>query len=166
MNEQHYQKSSYREKLIEHLFTGALLKQAWLDGSCALEIAKPEVDNQGYDIIAESKGIIRHIQLKTAHRKANAAKQNVHIALASKPSGCVVWIYFDEDTMELGPFLYYGGRAGEALPSLDGFKIAKHTKSDADGVKKERPAIREIPKAKFMKCATLEELYDQLFSIR
>lgn len=166
MNEQHYRKSSYREKLIEHLFTGALLKQAWLDGSCELEIARPEVDNQGYDIIAESKGIIRHIQLKTSHRKANAAKQNVHIALASKPSGCVVWIYFDEGTMELGPFLYYGARSGEALPSLEGFKVAKHTKGDADGVKKERPAIREIPKAKFKKCATLEELYDQLFSVR
>jgi len=44
--EQHYLKSSFREKLIEHLFIGELLKLSWLEGGCALEIAKPEVDNQ------------------------------------------------------------------------------------------------------------------------
>lgn len=163
MNELHYRKSSYREKLIEHLFVGALLKQSWLDGSCSLEIAKPEVDNQGYDIIAESCGVVRHIQLKTSHLTASTAKQNIHVALAGKPSGCVVWIYFDEKTLGLGSFLFFGGGAGKPLPSLDGFKTGKHTKANADGVKNERPAIREVPKAMFTKCHSIEDLYSLLF---
>lgn len=53
--QQHYLKSSYREKLIEHLFIGELLKLSWASGSCNLPISKPEVDNQEYDLIAEKE---------------------------------------------------------------------------------------------------------------
>jgi hypothetical protein len=31
-------------------------------------------------------------------------KVSVGRALAEKPSGCVVWIGFDKDTLQLGPF--------------------------------------------------------------
>jgi hypothetical protein len=161
--EQHYLKSSFREKLIEHLFIGELLKLSWLEGNCSLEIAKPEVDNQGYDLIAESNRVIRHIQLKAAHLEAKAAKQKVHTALASKPSGCVVWIYFDEKTLELGPFLFFGGAAGLPLPSIGIFQAAKHTKGNAEGVKAERPEIKEIPKNQFKKYSTVQDVYDRLF---
>lgn len=128
-----------------------------------MEIAKPEVDNQGYDLIAEQNGVIRHIQLKAAHLDAKAAKQKVHIALSSKPSGCVVWVYFDEETLELGPFLFFGGSAGLPLPSIEGFKVAKHTKANAEGIKAERPEIREITKAHFKRYSTVREIYDLLF---
>jgi hypothetical protein len=60
---EHSLHSSCREKLIEHLLIGELLKFSWLSKDFTLEIAKPEVDNSGYDIIAESNGVIRHIQL-------------------------------------------------------------------------------------------------------
>lgn len=161
--EQHYLKSSFREKLIEHLFVGELLKLSWSDGSCSLEIAKPEVDNQGYDLIAEEDGIIRHIQLKAAHLEAKASKQKVHIALSAKPSGCVVWVYFNKKTLELGPFLFFGGSAGLSLPCLENFKVAKHTKPNAEGIKAERPEIREIPKGNFIRYETVEQIYEQLF---
>lgn len=163
IRKQHYLNSSFREKLIEHLFIGELLKLSWKDRSCSLEIAKPEVDYQGYDIVAEENGIIRHIQLKTSHLNARAARQMVHIALASKPSGCVVWIYFNERTLELGPFLYFGGAAGEPLPDISDLKVAKHTKGDAQGVKAERPEIRVINKGQFEKYESIEELYEVLF---
>jgi len=161
--DKHYLKSSFREKLIEHLFIGELLKHSWLEGSCALEFAKPEVDNQGYDLIAEENGIIRHIQLKASHLQARAAKQKVHIALSSKPSGCVIWVFFNEQSMELGPFLFFGGAAGYPLPSLDRFKVAKHTKANAEGFKAERPEIREIPKGQFCKYESVHEIYELLF---
>ena len=163
--EQHYLKSSFREKLIEHLFIGELLKLSWLEGGCSLEIAKPEVDNRGYDLVVEQKNIIRHIQLKTAHLNAKAAKQKVHIALSDKPSGCVVWVYFDEKTLDLGPFLFFGGSAGSPLPSIEGFKIAKHTKANADGIKSERPEIREVTKTQFGTFSTVREIYDLLFKV-
>ena len=161
--EQHYLRSSFREKLIEHLFIGALLTLSWNKGDCSLEVAKPEVDNQGYDLIAEEGGIIRHIQLKTAHLKAAASKQKVHTALSRKPSGCVVWIYFNEKTLELGPFLFFGGSAGQPLPSLKDFKVAKHTKANAEGTNNKRPSIREIPKNRFVECDTVKQIYKLLF---
>jgi hypothetical protein len=163
--EQHYLKSSFREKLIEHLFIGELLKLSWREGGCSLEIAKPEVDNQGYDLIAEQNGVIRHIQLKAAHREAKAAKQKVHIALSSKPSGCVVWVYFEEQTLELGPLLFFGSSAGSPLPNIESFKVAKHTKGNAEGRKAERPEIREVPRTKFVRYSTVLELYARLFKI-
>jgi len=164
--EQHYLKSSFREKLIEHLFIGALLKMSWCKGSCSLEVAKPEVDNHGYDVIVEEAGIIRHMQLKTSRFGGSTASQKIHTALSGKPSGCVVWIYFNETTQELGPFLFFGGVAGKPLPSLDGFKTAKHTKGNAEGVKNERPAIKVVPKGKFTKFNTLEQVYERLFERR
>lgn len=161
----HTDNSSYREKLIEHLFIGELLKLAWFDQSCSLEIAKPEVDNAGYDLIAESNGVIRHIQLKTSVIGGKTASQNVHTRLADKPSGCVIWIYFDESTLKLGPFLYFGAEAGEQMPSLGERKIAKHTKGNKDGLKTERPKIRVLPKASFKEISTIKDIYSVLFGM-
>jgi len=160
---QHSENSSYREKLIEHLFVAELLKLSWLHHNCSLEVAKPEVDNAGYDLIAEAMGLVRHIQLKTSIIGGKAAFQKVHTKLAGKPSGCVVWIYFDEKTMRLGPFLYFGAEAGQPLPNLNERKIAKHTKGNKDGVKAERQNIRILPKGKFKSIKSIEALYAKLF---
>lgn len=161
--DQHFLNSSFREKLIEHLLIGELLKISWAKRDCSLEVAKPGVDNLGYDIIAEENGILRHIQLKAAHSKATTPSQKVHSALANKPSGCMVWVYFNEESLALGPFLYFGGGAGKPLPDISQFKVAKHSKANAEGFKAERPAIRVIPKGKFTRLETVQELYDVLF---
>lgn len=160
---QHTEYSTYREKLIEHLFIGELLKLSWLHYKCSLEIAKPEVDNSGYDVIAESSGIVRHIQIKTSVIGGKTANQKVHLRLSEKPSGCIVWIYFDDITMSLGPFLFFGDYAGMPLPGITGYKTAKHSKGDKDGFKAERPNMRIIPKGKFKKIDSIEGIYEQLF---
>ena len=159
---QHTEHSSYREKLIEHLFVAELLKLSWLHYDCTLEISKPEVDDSGYDIVAESAGVIRHIQLKTSKIGGKTASQKVHTKLSEKPSGCVIWIYFNEETLELGPFRFFGSLAGMPLPNL-GEKIARQTRGNKDGVKSERPNIRVIPQSKFDKFKTIEDIYAQLF---
>lgn len=161
--EQHFRHSSFREKLIEHLFVGELLKRSWLSGECTLEVAKPEVDNRGYDVIVEREGVVRHIQLKASHRDARANSQKVHMAMAAKPSGCVVWVQFDATTLELGPFLYFGAAAGAPMPSLEGFRVARHTKANMQGVKAEKPEHRLVPKARFRSLGTVDELFDVLF---
>lgn len=160
---QHTENSSYREKLIEHIFVAELLKLSWLHHGCSLEVAKPEVDNSGYDLIVETMGVVRLIQLKASIVGGTTAKQKVHTRLAAKPSGCVIWIYFDEKTLSLGPFLYFGAEAGKSLPSLDNFNIAKHTKGDKDGIKAERQNVREIPKGRFKRIESIEDIYAQLF---
>lgn len=159
----HFRFSSFREKLIEHLFVGELLKLSWQSGDCSLEVAKPEVDNSGYDVIVERDGIVRHIQLKASHRDAKAASQKVHVALGRKPSGCVVWVRFDTSTLDLGPFLFFGGTAGNPLPNLGGFKVAKHTKADTQGIKAYRHHHRIVPKATFRLLATAEDVFHELF---
>ncbi len=160
---QHTENSSYREKLIEHLFVAELLKLSWLHHSCSLEIAKPEVDNSGYDLIVEAMGTVRHVQLKTSILGGKAAFQKIHTRLAEKPSGCVVWIYIDEKTLDLGPFLFFGAEAGKPLPSLADRKVARHTKGNKDGIKAERQNIRVLPKGSFTKIESIEDLYTQLF---
>lgn len=160
---QHSLQSRYREKLIEHLFIGELLRYSWRCRECSLEISRPEVDNAGYDFVAEEKEVIRHIQLKTAFRRSKTANQKLHVALSAKPSGCVVWILFDEETLTLGPFLFFGGHAGQPLPDISQLDIAKHTKPNAAGVKAERPNIRTVPKKLFQAHETIEEIYGALF---
>ena len=155
--------SAFREKLVEHLLVGELLKRSWLRGDCSIEVSKPEVDRAGYDLIAECNGHVRHIQLKSSHRGARTATQKVSLSLADKPSGCVVWVYFDPDSLELGPFLCFGAEPGEKLPDLDAFKIAKHTKGNAKGFKAERRGHRVVNKGQFTCIESIEGLWDELF---
>ena len=162
----HSEHSSYREKLIEHLFVGELLKLSWQNGDCQLEVAKPEVDNSGYDVIIEANRIVRHIQLKASFVGSKTSRQKIHVKLADKPSGCVIWIYFNENTLDLGPFYFLGGMAGKPLPSILGEKVAKHTKGDQDGHKAERPNIRELNKGDFTKYETIHDIYNVLFGIK
>ena len=160
---QHTHHSLFREKLIEHLLIGELLMYSWRNCDCSLEISRPEVDRAGYDLVAEHGRCLRHIQLKAARKGSKTAKQKVHVTLAEKPSGCVVWAFLDDDSLTLGPFLFFGGRPGQPLPDLNSFSVSKHTKGDAQGVKAERPNLRNVPKGRFRRLDTIEELWLALF---
>ena len=83
--------------------------------------------------------------------------------LVEKPSGCVVWVYFDPNSLELGPFLYFGGEPGRKLPDIDSRKTAKHSKGNAQGVKAERPNHRVINKGQFTVIDSIEDLWHHLF---
>jgi len=155
--------SVYRERLLEHLLVGDLLRHSWLHAGAKLEVSQPSIDRSGHDVVLEANGVTRHVQLKSSSHSAATLAQKVHLGLASKPSGCVVWIRFDRATMVLGPFLFFGAEPGLPLPPLDGFKMAKHTKSDKDGVKKERPNLRIVRKSQFREIADIPALYMALF---
>ena len=159
----HFEHSSFREKLIEHLFIGEMLKLSWLKDDCQLEVMKPEVDNAGCDIVLELNNVIRHIQLKASKLGGKTLRQNINTRLAAKPSGCVIWIVFDEDTLELCSFYFFGAEAGKPLTSLEDAKIAKHTKGNASGLKAERPNIRIINKGQFTRYDSIEALHGALF---
>jgi len=159
----HQHQSVYREQLLEHLLIGQLLRHAWLHDDAALEVAKPEIDRAGYDIVLEAHGIVRHVQLKTSSLKARTARQNIHLDLATKPGGCIIWTRFDEKTLDLGPFLFFGGSPGSPLPSLEQFGIARHTRGNATGYKAERVNIRVVPKGQFRQLDSIDVLYRELF---
>ena len=116
--------------MIEHLFVGELLRSLWRKGVRDIEVLRPEVDRSGYDLALKSNGVLRHIQFKASHRLAKTAELNIHIDLQRKPSGCVIWIWFDPETMELGPYLWFGARPHQPIPAL-GDKRSRHAKANS-----------------------------------
>ena len=164
----HSRVSSFREKLIEHLFVAELLKHSWKrthqEGASLIEVSRADVDREGYDLIAEVGGCLRHIQNKGSVLESKVARQKVHVALADKPSGCVVWVYLNEEDWNLEPFLYFGGKPGTPMPPL-GNRVARHTKGDAKGEKKDRQNMRDVNKGRFTKLETVEQVWEALFGI-
>jgi len=160
----HYAESSAREKLIEHVFLGELLRGLWRKNVRDLEILRPEVDSGGYDLALECRGIVRHVQLKSAHRDAKRATITANMKLLDRPSACILWIYFDPDTLLLGPFLWFGGAPGEKIPSL-GKKIATHTKHNANGEKSLRLGHRVVAKSDFTRLETIDAVIQKLIGL-
>jgi len=157
----HSTASSVREKLIEHLFMGELLKQLWIAGHRDVEVLRAEVDARGYDVVIETGGTLRHIQLKASAIGAKTSTVTVNLDLAKKPSGCIVWIWFNPETLDLGPLLWFGGAPGERLPD-PGDRIARHTKANSRGEKAERSNHRVVNKGRFV-VTSANELADRLF---
>lgn len=161
--QRHSLRSSHREALLEHLLAGEIMKRLWLRGDWRLEVLKPQVDDSGYDIVLEANRVVRHIQLKASFRGSKVRVAKVNALLADKPSGCVVFMWFDADTLALGPFAFFGGAPAETLPDLANLKVGRHTKGDAQGVKAERPNIRVVPLARFERLADIDALVVRLF---
>lgn len=168
MSEAASHKSNFYEQLVEHVFISEILQEAWFGHEESVEVLRSEVDSSGYDLVFECNGVLRHVQLKTSGSTAKTTRQNVNVALAEKPSGCIVWIIREEDEASRRVqlrYLFFGGAAGEPLPSLGGFQVGKHTKGDSTGKKKERPAIRVVSKGFFTPIDTTAELVDELFGL-
>ena len=161
LNSALYMQSSYRESIVEYLFLGDLLRTLW---PRRVEVMKPQVDDGGYDLVMEAGGHIRHVQLKSSVLKGKTYKQKVRRCLKLKPSGCVVWIQFDDkDYFKLGPFLWFGNPPGQKLPDLTKFENAHALKADMTGHKKALPTTYVIPKPEFRKLDTIGEVAKNLF---
>ena len=164
-----YLKSMFYEQLVEHVFVSEVLQEVWYYFGKTVEVLRSEVDSSGYDVVFECNGILRHVQLKTSKADAKASGQKVNVALANKPGGCIVWLvrHEDRETCRVRlSYLFFGGKAGQRLPSLEGFKVAKHTKANAEGVKAERTAVRIVPKSRFVPISSTRELVECLFDLR
>ena len=157
----HFAESSARENLIEHVFLGELLRGLWRRNVRDLEILRPEVDSGGYDLALEFRGLTRHIQLKSSFTGARRGEITASIKLLERSSACIIWIFFDPDTLSLGPFHWFGGIPGEKLPAL-GEKVARHTKPNAMLNKAERPGHRVIAKNRFTRLDTMDDVIEKL----
>src|ERR1700682_1395130 len=160
----HYAESSARENLIEHVFLGELLRGLWRKNVRDLEVLRPEGDSGGYDLALEVRGVTRHMQPKASYRGAQRSEVTAHVKLMDRPSACILWIFFDPDTLSLGPFLWFGGAPGERIPAL-GEKIARHTKPNAMLEKADRPAHRVIPKSRFARLETIDAVIQRMIGV-
>jgi hypothetical protein len=157
-----FMRSSAREKVLEHLFIGQLLRTLWCAGVYDVEVLRSEVDDCGYNLVVECNGILRHVQLKSTFSGAKTGRQNINIRIAQKPSGCVVWIVFAAATLSLETFIWFGGKPGMKISSL-GERVGWHTKGNSEGLKAFRANIRVIGKAQFRKIGSMGELVRELF---
>lgn len=157
--ERHFTHSTLRERIVEHVFVGDVLRALWRRGVTDVEILRPEFDAHGYDVVMNRGPIVRHVQLKTQA----AGKVSVGRALAEKPSGCVVWIALNKETLELGPFLWFGGLPGERLPDISNYPNPKRATHNAGGVRPIRKNHHVLPPAAFTKLKSIDEVVVRLF---
>jgi len=157
--DRHFTHSALRERIVEHVFVGDVLRTLWRCGISDVEILRPEFDAHGYDVVMSRGPVVRHVQLKTQA----AGKISVSRALAEKPSGCVVWIRLNKNTLELGPFMWFGGAPGEPLPDISRYPNPKRATHNAKGVRPVRKSHHVLPPAAFIRLKTLDEVVVRLF---
>ncbi len=158
----HSADSSLREQALGHLFLGQLLTFMWQSGVRDVEVLKSEVDRGGYDVVLESNGIIRHVQLKSSFAGSKVREVDVNTKLLRKPGGCIVWLEFDRDSLAIERFFWFGGEAGTTLPDL-GSRISRHSKGNSEGAKNERPIHRVVTRGRFEALADIEGVVGRLF---
>jgi hypothetical protein len=156
--------STLRERIVEHIFIGEILRRLWQVGVVDVEILRSEFDSGGYDIVLSYLKVVRHVQFKTMRLGGKRVSVNVNIKLADKPSGCVIWIIID-DELQFKHYHWFGGLPGEPLPEILGGKTGKHSKGDSTGKKAERPNQRLVPLSRFERLDTLDQVLARLFGI-
>ena len=148
-NEGDFRDSSFREKMLEHIFIAELLQEAWLVRGQTTEVLRPEVDNAGYDLVLECGRIRRYIQLKGSRLDGKAKSKDVNPKLAEKPGGCVVWIFYEEvEGRATLQYRFFGKGPAEYLDL---------------GGKQGVGNARKIPIGRFEKCTDVVKLFDKLF---
>ena len=76
--------SSRREKLVEHLFVGEVLRKLWCWGVYDVDVLRAETDAAGYDIVIEVASVVRHIQLKSsALARRLQSKRSISLSVKS-----------------------------------------------------------------------------------
>jgi hypothetical protein len=153
--------SSMREKVFEH----ALLAQLGfelMERGMEFEILHGEADRDGYDIVLESGRTIRHTQLKVMVAGGTRTSVTINQRLASKPSGCVVWLTFDPERREFTNIRWFGAPPGRPLPDL-GTRIARHSRGNSLGIKNYRAEHRMVRASSFETLSGISHLVDKLF---
>lgn len=154
--------STTRERVLQHRFLGDVGSELWRAGEFDFAISHSEVDNSGYDVILEARGVLRHVQLKAMHAAAKRRDFDIQMRLSDKPNGCVVLMMHDVGTLAIQSYRWFGALPGVGLPPL-GEKVARHTKGNSDGFKAARPALRKVPLSQFVPVANAMELVSLLF---
>ncbi len=150
------------EKILEHEFLAGIGKCLWNRGIHDFEVLHSEIDDNGYDLIIEACGIVRHIQLKSKITGGRRTQINVHKKLLTKPSACVIIMEYDPATLEIGTYRFFGSEAGMQMPDL-GDRVVKHSRANAKGVKAVRPNLCNVPQRRFKEISNREELCCRLF---
>jgi hypothetical protein len=145
--------SVFREKMLLHIFLADIYSYFWFKRNDTLEILHSEIDNFGYDIVICANDKTRHVQLKSLVSAGANSIFKINERLATKQGGCVIIQEYKETGSKIDVLYHFF-----EVDTLENYKTAKHTKANAEGIKKEREGIKEIPKRDFKTCQNIEEL--------
>ena len=161
LTDRHTHASTYREMILEHHFISEILRHIWSSSHHPdlPEITHSQVDDNGYDVVIEWRGIVRHIQLKSTVSKDSAVKANT--SLCRKPSGCIVLMTCKRD---LGDVRYHwlGGRPPAPL-TLPECRPAKHTRANRLGIKGQSISSVMLARKAFTPLGGIHELVERMF---
>jgi hypothetical protein len=96
-------------------------------------------------------------------KTAKNAGFKVHKLLGEQESGCVIVVEVDSDSLELGPYRFFGKDPKSPLPAIDRYPAAKHAKGDSRGFKALRANHRVVPKSEFRTLSCIGEVVQVLF---
>lgn len=153
--------SSLIARILEYQLVGAIGAELLARGR-TLEVLKSDVDADGYDLIIEANGIVRHIQLKAKAQGGKARKVTCHTRLAAKPSGCILAITYDPVSYHAIEYACFGGAPGEPLPDI-GSNIARRSTHNRAGERPLRTEHRDVRLSEFTRVSSIPELADWLF---
>jgi len=151
--------SSRREKLLESLFAGEVLRELWRREIYEVDLLHSDIDASGYDIVLELQNGVRHIQLK-ASTKRKLVVANAKIS--DRPSGCIIVMIVSEDTLNFKEFLWFGNELSKPCSDIRRFPKACHTKGDSTGIKAKRQDTYKVSVGKFERVTSFELLVDKL----
>lgn len=118
--------SLYREHLFAQLFVADLLKAAWVGGYPPLEVAHPEVDFQGYDLILTCGRVTRHVQVKGGRRLSRRGRRARCFGIQAV--ACVIFLrptVFGAVDIRF-VYRFFGAAPGQPL-TLTGLRTARAT---------------------------------------
>lgn len=153
------------ELMLENLFLSELLQEMWFARGQVVDVLHSPVDAYGYDLVLQCGGVTRHVQLKTKRLTGKTANHKLSTLLYNQPAACVVVLEWDLPpgaTRLALTYRWFGGGPHEPIPNL-GDKVAKHTKGDSQGIKKEKPLHRVIALGKFHKVPSMAGIAELLF---
>jgi hypothetical protein len=156
--------SVLRERIVEHVFVGEVMRSLWQRGIYDIEVLRAEFDTGGYDLVLSCGNVARYIQFKASMADGARTSVNVNMRLANAPSGCVIWIGVDTN-LNFKWFRWLGNLPGEKLPDISDRPQGKHTKANAQGVKSIREDQRLVHKRDFERLEDLEDVLSLLFGI-
>lgn len=61
LNQKHSLNSVFRERVIEHVFVGEVMKFFWSRDQMDVEVLRPEFDRGGYDVVFTKGSVSRFI---------------------------------------------------------------------------------------------------------
>lgn len=160
------ERSSYVENILTHRLVANLAGEMWRrDPGTPMHIFNSEVDESGFDLVLGRGNKLRYIQVKQVHLKGKASKFSVRLEFTRLPGSCVIVIVHTEDELLVDHYLFYGGAAGEPMPSVEDNKPSiSPIKKDAAGKKKVRAHYRDIPRRRFQGPLDTPMLLDALFT--